>query len=119
MQKQREFPWLAECRKPVNADQRLISRCESESMAVLISVRMGVRHTDAWTAKRLGISRSYLCEIMSGKKSAPEWLATPLAYLTGTWLLAQYRRLQEALREDETEKQRGERIAREYLRSVA
>lgn len=121
MPTQRSFPWLAECRKPANADQRLLSRCESAGMAALISVRIGCRMTDSWVAKRLGISRSYLSEIFSGAKPVPAWLPKPLAYLTGSWLLQQYLDLQDALAAvaEESPKQMAERIAREYLRSAA
>jgi hypothetical protein len=121
MDKQRSFPWLAECRKPANADQRLLSRCESEGMAALISVRLGCRMSDSWAAKRLGISRSYLSEIFSGAKRVPSWMPRPLAYLTGTWLLQQYIDLQDALASisEESPKQRAERLAREYMRGAA
>lgn len=121
MPTQREFPWLAGCRKPANADTRLLSRCESEGMAALISVRIGCRGTDSWVAKRPGISRSYLSEILSGAKAVPDWLPVPLAYLTGTWLLRQYLDLQDALAavSEESPKARAERLAREYLRGAA
>jgi hypothetical protein len=121
MATQREFAWLAECRKPANADQRLLSRCESAGMAALISVRIGCRGTDSWAAKRIGISRSYLSEILSGAKPVPAWMPRPLAYLTGTWLLQQYLDLQDALASvsEESPKDRAERVAREYLRGAA
>lgn len=90
-------------------------------MAALISVRIGVRHSDAWTAHRLGISRSYLSEILSGAKRVPAWLPVPLAYLTGTWLLQQYLDLQDALASiaEASPRATAERIAREYLRGAA
>lgn len=117
----REFPWMAECDEPAKANEGLLASCESAGMAALISVRIGCRGTDSWVAKRLGISRSYLSEILSGAKPVPEWMPVPLAYLTGTWLLRQYLDLQDALAavSEESPKQRAERLAREYLRAAA
>lgn len=79
----------------------------------------GRRITDAEAARSLGVSRSYLSEMMGGTKRVPEWIDKPLAYLCGTWLLTQYRALREALDEQpETPKARAERLAREFARAA-
>ena len=124
MKRQREFPWLAMAKAPEKASPRLVSLVQSEAEALRVCVRMaltsnGRRITDAEAARALGVSRSYLSEMMAGAKRVPEWIDRPLAYLCGSWLLTQYRALQEALSDDaETPKQRAERLAREFGRAA-
>lgn len=122
MRIQRAFPWLQAAKTPEKAAPRLVAAVQSEGEALRICVRMAVttagrRITDSEAAKALGVSKSYLSEMMAGVKRVPEWVDKPLAYLTGTWLLTQYRALAEALSEDaETPKARAERLAREFRR---
>lgn len=124
MKRQREFPWLAMAKAPEKAAPRLVSLVQSEAEAMRVCVRMaltsaGRRISDAEAARALGVSRSYLSEMMAGTKRVPEWVDKPLAYLCGSWLLTQYRALAEALNDEaETPKARAERLAREFGRAA-
>lgn len=85
---------------PQAAPQQLLAACTSESMAMALAMRLkqGGPYSDSWFAERLGVSRSYLCEIKKGTKPMPVWMRRPFAHLTGSLLLSQWHDLQSAMR---------------------
>ncbi len=121
---QRRFHWLAGLPDPQPAPQGVLAAVHSEGEAIAVSMRMkpGGPYTDAWYAERLGISRSYLCEIKKGGKPMPRRLRMPFASLTGTTLLQQFEQLQAAMRHvagRETEADRIDRILRDAGVAIA
>lgn len=97
---QRTFPWMAALPAPQDAPQTLVAACadEGEAMQVAMRLKQGGPYSDAWFASRLGVSRSYLCEIKKGGKPMPVWMRKPFAHLTGSQIVSQYHDLQSAMR---------------------
>jgi hypothetical protein len=97
---QRTFPWMAALPAPQLAPQPLLAACTSEEMAMALAMKLkpGGPYSDSWFAERLGVSRSYLCEIKKGVKPMPVWMRKPFAHLTGSLLLSQWHDLQSAMR---------------------
>lgn len=118
---QRNFAFLQALPAPANADSRILSLCQTESDALILTLRFkGEKFSAAWFASRLGVSASYLSQMRHGKP-IPEWIVRPLCVLAGTNLLSQYRTLRAALRiatNAQTERDRIDMLVRE-MRSAA
>jgi plasmid maintenance system antidote protein VapI len=117
---QPEIPMRGGLTAPVDAPRGVLAACESEAQALRLSIEFR-GHSDSWFARELGRSRSYFSEIVNGKKAIPDWMIAPLCVLTGTNLLAQYRKWQQALNvvdAVETEAQREARIVNEWRRTA-
>lgn len=97
---QRTFPWMGVLPSPQDAPQSLVAACadEGEAMRIAMKIKPGGPYSDAWFATRLGVSRSYLCEIKKGAKPMPVWMRKPFAHLTGSNVLRQWHDLQSAMR---------------------
>jgi len=91
---QRNFPFISILPAPKTAPASLVARITTDAQAMAVSL---IGHKHGYIAAQLGISAGYLSQILHGKP-APEWLIAPFCSLTGTHLLAQFRRLQDAQR---------------------
>lgn len=112
---QREMPFLQALPAPVDASKQAVAMCQSEADAICASLRHRLSgYSNAWVARALGYSRSYFSELKTGVKTMPEPRVAHFCHLTGTNLLQQYRKLQQALAlmQGESASARIERIAR-------
>lgn len=110
--KQRTFPWLQMLDAPKDAPMQTVSRLRQEHHALAVSIKAKCGgYSDAWFAFRMGVSRSYFCELKRGTKSIPKWFVDPFCALTGTNLLKQYRLLQEAMRAASAKRTLGDELA--------
>ena len=120
--RQREFPFLAAMPAPEDAPHAAVARCLTERDAFVASLKSRCgSYKQAWFAAALGVSCAYFSQIKSGKREIPEWMVMPFCALTGTNLLRQFRRLQEALRaieERDADNLRTDLIARELRRAA-
>ena len=98
-------------RAPTDAPPNVVRACESEAQALRVSLRAR-GHSNSWYAGALKRSRSYFSEIVNGKKEIPDWMIAPICVLTGTNLLAQYRKWQQALNAVEGVETEADRDAR-------
>jgi hypothetical protein len=97
---------------PQPAPQALLAACTSEDMAMTMAMKLkpGGPYSDSWFASRLGVSRSYLCEIKKGVKPMPVWMRKPFAHLTGSLLVTQWHELQSAMRTIQGKPTKADRI---------
>lgn len=81
-------------------------------MQIAMRLKAGGPYSDSWFAERLGVSRSYLCEIKKGTKAMPVWMRQPFAHLTGSNVLRQWHDLQSAMRAVQGRSRPQDRISR-------
>lgn len=83
-------------RAPTDACTKVLRQVESASQALAISIEAGHHKLD-YVASCIGKSRSYVSRMQTGSAPIPERLVAPLCAATGTNLLSQYLKLQEAM----------------------
>lgn len=85
-------------RSPSDAPAKVLRQVETEAQALAISIRAG-HHKVEYIAACIGKSKTYVSRMQNGERPIPHKLVGPLCAATGSNLLAQFIRLQQALAE--------------------
>lgn len=115
--KQRNFPWIQALSPPTDAPRSVVAQCAELSYGTVVRIALEMKAggpwSDAWLASRLGVSRGYFSRILSDKQPMPEWMLRPIAFATGSNLILQFHKLQEALSDTDDTRALIRRIAQQ------
>lgn len=117
---QRNFPFMAELKAPRNEADSIVSQIRDEAHALRCSINF-TKYKLAYYAANLGVDITYISKMKNGKCPIPEHFVMALCYLSGTNLLQQYIKLQDALalsRGELTEKQITHNITAQMRRAA-
>lgn len=117
---QRPFPFLSSCPAPKPAPDALVMAAPNALAAARIAIQ-AAKLKQAYVARAMGISPSYLSMILGGQSKIPDDFPEALSAITGSTLMEQRLAVDAALRRARgayTEREREHALA-EQLRRAA